>query len=195
MNDDSELIKVNINFNFNINNKTFLKYVDDINSDKNYLNIYKNDLREYFNNNCDKNAPYFLKKVLDDFKLDENEAEKEKYFFTNYHSAKINNFVIKNNKINIKLSSLKIIFYEISENKEKYGINTKLKFPFEFLSIFYGLNFNDFINFLLSSSCSSNNCVGSSNICSKFDVSFRLNSPSSSFTLVNSLFNSRIRLT
>ena len=150
MNDDSELIKVNINFNFNINNKTFLKYVDDINSDKNYLNIYKNNLREYFNNNCDKNAPYFLKKVLDDFKLDENEAEKEKYFFTNYHSAKINNFVIKNNKINLKLSSLKIIFYEISENKEKYGINTKLKFPFEFLSIFYGLNFNDFINFLIS---------------------------------------------
>ena len=82
--------------------------------------------------------------------MDENEAEKEKYFFTNYHSAKINNFVIKNNKINIKLSSLKIIFYEISENKEKYGINTKLKFPFEFLSIFYGLNFNDFINFLIS---------------------------------------------
>ena len=113
MNDDSELIKVNINFNFNINNKTFLKYVDDINSDKNYLNIYKNNLREYFNNNCDKNAPYFLKKVLDDFKLDEND-------------------------------------YEISENKEKYGINTKLKFPFEFLSIFYGLNFNDFINFLIS---------------------------------------------
>ena len=143
---DSEIMKVNIN----MNNKTFLKYVDDINSDKNYLNKYKNDLKEYFNNNYDKNAPYFLKKVLDDFRLDENETEKENYFFTNYHSAKINNFFIKNTKINFKLSSLKIIFYEISENKEKFDINVKLKFPFEFLSIFYGLNFKDFINFLIS---------------------------------------------
>ena len=144
---DSELIKVNINFN--INNKTLLKYVDDINNDKNYLNKYKNDLREYFNDNYDKNDPYFFNKVLDDFKLDENEADKENYFFSNYHSTKVNNFFIKNTKINFKLSSLKIIFYEISENKEKFDINTKLKFPFEFLSIFYGLNFIDFINFLL----------------------------------------------
>ena len=136
--------------NMNLTSKLFLKYVDDINSDKKNLNKYKNDLNEYFNTIYDKSDPYYFTKVLEEYKYIGNENEKENYFLTNFHSSKINNFLIKDTKFNFKLSSLKIIFYEISDNKETFNINTKLKFPFEFLAIFYGLSFNEFITLLIS---------------------------------------------
>ena len=63
---------------------------------------------------------------------------------------KTTNLLIKDSIIIFKISSLKIIFYEISENKEKFKVNTKIKFPFEFLSVFYGFNFRDFINLLIA---------------------------------------------
>ena len=139
-----------ISDNMNLTSKLFLKYVDDINSDKKNLNKYKNDLNEYFNTIYDKSDPYYFTKVLEEYKYTGNENEKENYFLTNFHSSKINNFLIKDTKVNFKLSSLKIIFYEISDNKETFNINTKLKFPFEFLAIFYGLSFNEFITLLIS---------------------------------------------
>ena len=145
--DESE---INLKESIIMTNKSFLKYIDDINSDKNYLNIYKNYLSEYFNLNSEKNNQYYFKKILSEYKYEENEAEKENYFSSNFHSVKTNNFLIKDSNIIFKISSLKIIFYEISENKETFKVNTKLKFPFEFLSVFYGLNFSDFINLLIA---------------------------------------------
>ncbi len=41
-------------------NKSFLKYLDDIYSDKNYLNVYKNYLKEYFTFNSEKNNKYYF---------------------------------------------------------------------------------------------------------------------------------------
>ena len=59
------------------------------------------------------------------------------------------------------------MFYEIMHNKEynietynnidnnntnktKNKMNSKIKFPFQFLPLFYGLNFEDFLNLLIS---------------------------------------------
>lgn len=145
--DDSE---INIKENIIMTNKSFLKYIDDINSDKNNLNKYKHYLNEYFDSNNDKNNQYYLKKILNEYKYEENEVEKENYFSSNFHSVKTNNFFIKDSIIIFKISSLKIIFYEISEDKEAFEVNSKFNFPFEFLSVFYGLNFSDFINLLVA---------------------------------------------
>ena len=134
-----------INKDIKITEEKFLEYIDNINTDKNYINIYKNQINEYFDDNLNSNS-IFLKDLLNDYQYNEN--ENEDFFITDSHSVKINNFTIKNSEIIFKLSSLKLIFYEIK--KEKLILNTKLKLPFEFLSIFYGLNFEEFINLLIS---------------------------------------------
>ena len=134
-----------INKDIKITEEKFLEYIDNINTDKNYINIYKNQINEYFDDNLNSNS-MFLKDLLNDYQYNEN--ENEDFFITDSHSVKINNFTIKNSEIIFKLSSLKLIFYEIK--KEKLILNTKLKLPFEFLSIFYGLNFEEFINLLIS---------------------------------------------
>ena len=87
-------------------------------------------------------------------------------YLTDIYSTKKVNFNIKNSiEIKMEISSVKLIFYEINNtnknnivNKEqknndknlKYIFNSKIKLPFEFLAIFYGLKFEDFINLLLS---------------------------------------------
>ena len=43
--------------------------------------------------------------------------------------------------IKLKISSLKIIFYK--------SVISKINFPFEFISFFYGLNIKDFLKFLI----------------------------------------------
>ena len=46
--------------------------------------------------------------------------------------------------IKLKISSLKIIFY-----KSNNSVISKINFPFEFISFFYGLNIKDFLKFLI----------------------------------------------
>ena len=155
----SEILKDNNNFN----EENFLKLVDNINEDKNYINKYKNELSDYFDNNqLNKSDTVFLKDLLNNHTYPEKENlnEKENFFTTNYYSSKKNCFSIKDSNISLKLSSLKIIFYEIN-NKKNYNyiynlnnsdniVNSKIKFPFEFLSMFYGLNFEEFITILIA---------------------------------------------
>ena len=145
---------------FNITEEKFLNFVDVINIDKNNIYKYKKIFSEYFDiNEFKKEDSYFLKNLIDTYQYKENEDEN--FFTSNKHSTKIKNFIIKNLNITLKLSSLRLIFYEIqSDNednksnnnstKENYILNTKINFPFEFLSIFYGLNFEEFIIILLS---------------------------------------------
>ena len=57
---------------------------------------------------------------------------------------------IKDNKEDNKSNYYKNYTYINSFNSQKHIINTKLKFPFEYLSIFYGLNFDEFINILIA---------------------------------------------
>ena len=146
----------------------FVHFIDEINKDSNYINKCKKELRDYFIID-EKNigTKSFFEKLL--FKYRFEEHEHENYFLTDLYSVKRNSFNIGNINISFKLSSLEFIFYEIAEdelnkrnidsilfyniesNKSiKYNINSKIKFPFEFLSIFYGINFNEFINLLIS---------------------------------------------
>ena len=59
-------------------------------------------------------------------------------------------YEIKDNKEDNKSNYYKNYTYINSFNSQKHIINTKLKFPFEYLSIFYGLNFDEFINILIA---------------------------------------------
>ena len=158
------------NDNINLTGENFMKFVDNINADKNYINQYKQELNDYFDNNkLNKSDTVFLKNIINNHKYPEKEAlnenESNNYFFTsNYYSSKKKEISIKNSNIILKISSLKIIFYEVKENKKNYNcinylnnsdnsnnfINTKIKFPFEFLAMFYGLNFEEFINILIA---------------------------------------------
>jgi len=146
----------------NINGKFFLVIFDNINSDKNYIIRYKEKLGKYFKEKNKFNINFsYLKELLNNFVYDENTN-----YLTDIYSTKKVNFSIKNSiEIKMEISSVKLIFYEISNinknnivNKEqknndknlKYIFNSKIKLPFEFLAIFYGLKFEDFINLLLS---------------------------------------------
>ena len=152
----------------NITKELFLKYIDDINVDKNNILKNKYNLSEYFLEDNNNKHIYYLKELLDTHKY--NEQENEDFFLTDFYSAKTTSLNIKDINIILKLSSLKLYFYEITSSNEtkknnniniiynnnilldtkKYILNTKIKFPFEFLSIFYGLNYEEFINLLLS---------------------------------------------
>ena len=165
-NNESEVI--NENKNLNILEEKFLYYIDCINTDKKNLSQYKNELKDYFDKSkLNKQDIYFFKNLMNNYEY--KETEEDNYFTSDFHSIKKNNFTIKDLNITLKLSSLKLIFYEIKDNKEdnksnyyknytyinsfnsqKHIINTKLKFPFEYLSIFYGLNFDEFINILIA---------------------------------------------
>ena len=145
---------------FNITEEKFLNYIDFISIDKKYIYKYKNKFREYFDNdNFKKEDSYFLRDLIDTYQY--KEKEDENYFIKNIQSTKKKNFIIKDLNISLKLSSLRLIFYEIKESNEdnksnnntkngNYILNTKINFPFEFLAIFYGLNFDEFIILLLS---------------------------------------------
>ena len=163
---ESEVI--NENKRLNILEEKFLYYIDCINTDKKYLSQYKSELKDYFDKSkINKQDIYFFKNLMNNYEY--KETEEDNYFTSDFHSIKKNNFTIKDLNITLKLSSLKLIFYEIKDNKEdnksnyyknytyinsfnsqKHIINTKLKFPFEYLSIFYGLNFDEFINILIA---------------------------------------------
>ena len=163
---------LNDNNNKLLNRELFLKYIDNINTDKNYLNKYKKELNDYFNVNINnknnintqnngkkimkaKKNFFHFQEVLNNYNYEDvKENEKENYFIKNNNYMKKNNFFSNDLDITFKLSSLKLNFYEIiktnnsSGNKENHLLNSKIKFPFEFLSIFYGLNFDDFLSLL-----------------------------------------------
>ena len=166
--DSNSIIKNNSEIELKNDNKTitgdiFLNYIEHIISDNSYINKFKNGLSEYFSNIFNKNELYILKELFDNYTFEEKNDEN--FFLKDFHSAKINNFIIRDLDVTFKLSSLKLMFYEISDDqkvinsknfdnnsngKEKYAFNSKIKFPFEFLSFFYGLDFTVFKNLLLA---------------------------------------------
>ena len=160
-----------INFNYDIDpminnqkskiNKLFMVYIDNINADKSNISKYKKELYNYFDNNSNENISSYFNDLVKNNKFINN------YLSSDSNSTKRNNFIIKNLNISFKLSSLKLMFYEIMHNKEynietynnidnnntnktKNKMNSKIKFPFQFLPLFYGLNFEDFLNLLIS---------------------------------------------
>ena len=151
-------------------NKIFMTYIDNINTDKSNIIKYKKELHEYFDDNNNDNISSYFNDLLNNTQFEINDKENEDYFSNDSYSSKKNNFMIKNLDITFKISSLKLIFYEIiynnkfvietnNRNNSKNNntnntaikkLNTKIKMPFKFLPLFYGLNFEDFINLLIS---------------------------------------------
>ena len=151
-----------------LNENKFQNFIDEINKNNNYVNKCKNKIKEYFvTDNSQKERKSFFEELLYKYRFDDHEYNN--YFLTDIYSTKKNSFNIGNLKISFKINSLQFIFYEIQEDKKnaknidnkiflnvensnniKYNINTKIKFPFEFLSIFYGIDLNEFLNLMIS---------------------------------------------
>ena len=152
---NSNITEIITSDNINFTEENFMKFVDNINADKNNIIKYKQELNDYFDNNkLNKNDTAFLKDIVNNYKypeqdnLNDNEGNND-FFATNFYSSKKKLMSIKGTNIILKISSLKIIFYEVNKGSDN-NINTKIKFPFEFLSMFYGLNFEEFINILIA---------------------------------------------
>ena len=159
--------KENDNQDLTLNDKTFKIFIDKMNENQNYIHKCKNKIKEYFTDNHrnDGNKSFF-EEFFNDYRFDEHEDD---YFLTDFFSVKKNSFSIEQLQFSFKITSLQFIFYEILEenirNKNvdakifydldkdinlKYNINSKIKFPFVFLPVFYGIDMNEFIYLLIS---------------------------------------------
>ena len=161
--DPASLNKVNVNENI------FFDFVEGWNNKskiKEEFNIYIK--KHPVNENSDVNI-FKLYDLLQNFKF-----YNEMSFYNNKHTTKINEFKLSNSLyVKIKISPLKIIFYEVNQKSNLYlktkdnlnssstinnnstkfknvSFNTKIKFPFEFIPFFYGINFIDFLQFLIA---------------------------------------------
>ena len=152
--------------NFHITKDNFMHFIDEMNKNKIHISKYKKYVKEYFMESKDGNKSFF-EDLLYKYKYDEH--ENDNFFLNNDYSSKKISFNIGNFEISFKITSLQFIFYEILEDKQneqkfdsavfydienspniKYNINSKIKLPFEFLSLFYGINFSEFINLMIS---------------------------------------------
>ena len=173
-NKKEEINKNNLSDSFDNNNesiinaKKFKYFIDEINKNFNYIHKCKNELKQYFKEeNTIYGNKFFFEEILNNYKFDEQ--EQINYFLTDIYSVKKNKFSIDQFNFSFKITSLQFIFYEIldenikSKNVDpklfynldkdinlKYNINSKFKFPFEFLSVFYGIEINEFIYLLIS---------------------------------------------
>ena len=158
--------KFSLIYNNKVNETIFLDFIQGCNIDTKVKEEYNNYIKKHpiiENNNTNI---FKLFDLLQNFKIDYNYKEKD--FYDDKSLSKINEFKINNDAcIKIKISSLKIIFYKIKNkneliNKEdnlsfennsnfkNVSINYKIKFPFEFMPFFYGINNIDFLRFLIA---------------------------------------------
>jgi len=152
--------------NCHITKENFMHFIDEMNKNRIHINKCKKYVKEYFIEKKDGNKSFF-EDLLYRYKFEEH--ENDNYFSNNDYSSKKNSFNLKNFEVSFKITSLYFIFYEIPETKQNeqnfdsnafydienkqnidYIINSKIKLPFEFLSLFYGINFNEFINLMIS---------------------------------------------
>ena len=165
--EEKKIKKNNFSFSFSknhINELIFLNFIDNFNNNINLIHNYNEYKTKYFIDINHDNNKLYLKKLFNEAIFDEKILNE---YFTPKYTTKKNTFKINNLNVTIKLTSLTLCFYEISKIKsfssekifESYHIDTdyeikkiitKIRFPFEFLGFFYGINFEDFQKFLLS---------------------------------------------
>ena len=157
-------------FNFNnnkniINSHIFKNLLDNFNNNINIIHKYNEYKEKYFVDRDNDNNKNYLTRLFNETNFNKNNIN------DNNNNVKKNKFQIYDFNINIKLSSLTLYFYEISKiskpkyNSQNYSIKydsyhfdsdydtkkiiSKIRFPFEFLGFFYGINFEDFLKFIL----------------------------------------------
>lgn len=124
---------------------------DNINIANNFKiqeNFFKN--KKYVDNNNN----YNIQLLLDNLK---NISLDKDLLLNNEHLQKISYFNFDSLTLKVKLAGLKIKFYELTKKRNRSNITinnfrdnkiSNIKFPFEFIYFFYGLNFDIFLVFL-----------------------------------------------
>ena len=128
-----------------VNEEIFFDYIDRNNINSKIKTEYNNYTKVHQINRDINSNIYKLLNILKEYKLEEN------HFFDKKYYTKINEFKTKNGLlIKLKISSLKILFYKSNNNNtNNKDLNSKINFPFEFLSFFYGLSLYDILKFFL----------------------------------------------
>ena len=125
-----------------INSKTFLNYIDKFNNMDGVIHKYITYKEKYFvNKNKDGN-----KSLLEEYmnkNIDNDNVIKP---FNEPVFKKENIFKIKNTEVKLRCDSIILYFYE-EETKKKIS---KIKFPFECIPFFYGIDFDSFKLFIFS---------------------------------------------
>ena len=165
--------KLNLkNFNFfnnNVNETIFFDFIDGYNINSDIKKKYNNYILNHPMDNDNEINIFQLFDILQNYKID-NDIN----VFNDKNTNKVNKFKLKNNlSVKLKITSLKLLFYKVKQNKKNnfsnkdysfdninnnnlkeknknISINTKLKFPFGFLPFFYGINNIDFLNYIIS---------------------------------------------
>ena len=131
---------INENLN-NINSNSFLTYIDKFNNMDNVIHKYITYKENYFvNKNKDGNKKLleqYINKLIDNDEIHQNFLENSIY-------KKENIFFIKKTEIKLRCDSIILYFYN-----EKKKIS-KIKFPFESIPFFYGIDFESFKLFIFS---------------------------------------------
>ena len=160
------------NFNFfnnNVNEAIFYDFIDGYNINSDIKIKYNNYILNHPMDNDSEINIFQLFDILQNYKID-NDIN----FFNDKNTNKVNKFKLKNNlSVKLKITSLKILFYKVKEKKannfcnkdysfdniynnnskaknKNISFNTKLKFPFDFLPFFYGINTIDFLNYIIA---------------------------------------------
>lgn len=152
----------------NVDENIFFDFVEGWGNNSKIKEEYNNYMKKHPVNENNEVNIFKLYDLLQNFKF-----YNEMSFYNNRHTSKINQFKLSNDiSVKIKISSLKIIFYEVNQktnmhlkNKDilngsstinnspklkNVSFNTKIKFPFDFIPFFYGINFIDFLQFLIA---------------------------------------------
>ena len=126
-----------------INESFFINFIDKFNNNANLIIKYNEYKNKYFIDKFHDGNKQILKDLYENFDID-NKNIKE-IFNNDIYNAKKNKFNLRicDIQVCIKLTSLYIYFTDL--NKQ---INSKIKFPFELLSFYYGINFIEFKKFL-----------------------------------------------
>ena len=125
-----------------INSKTFLNYIDKFNNMDGVIHKYITYKEKYFvNKNKDGNKSLleeYMNKNIDNDNIIEP--------FNEPVFKKENIFQIKNTEVKLRCDSIILYFYE-EDTKKKIS---KIKFPFECIPFFYGIDFDSFKLFIFS---------------------------------------------
>ena len=127
--------------NNSINSKSFLTYIDKFNDMNGVIHKYITYKENYFvNRNKDGN-----RKLLEEYMNKNIYGDVKSNPFEEPVFKKENIFMVKKSEVKLRCDSIILYFYE--DDKKKIS---KIKFPFECIPFFYGIDFESFILFLFS---------------------------------------------
>ena len=126
-----------------INQFSFTNFIDKFNDNTNIIIKYNEYKNKYFIDKLNDGNKQVLIDLYNNYQI--NKKNIKEIFNNEKYNTKKNKFSLKvsNIQVCIKLTSLYIYFIDADKN-----INSKIKFPFELLSYYYGISFMDFRKFL-----------------------------------------------